>query len=291
MAFPLWGEETEHFADRGLSFTQGTMTSPPNLKLQSVGSATARELADLIDATGSTEFGAKLLSHLEVACGADYCAVFRVGADRPSEIVTGSHDGSSKAHTRVESYLQRQYWVNDPAMVYAQTQLRGNDPMLMHVDMTRLKDPIVREEIWPGICDRVVIAGKSRERTYSMSILREGRGGFSVTDMERIGTSADLFISLLAKHEELIGPLKNDLTGVISSLPEIEARISGASALTAREAEVSARILYGLSTTGIALDLGISNETVKTFRKLAYRRLNIGSEHELMSWYLALRSH
>lgn len=264
------------------------MASPPALKLQPAGSATARALAELIDATGTAQFGTRLLSHLEVACGADYCAVFRVGTDRPSEIVTGSHDGSSKAQTRVERYLKRQYWINDPAMVYAQTQLRGKDPMLMRVDVTRLKDPVVREEIWPGICDRVVIAGKSRERTYSMSILREGRGGFSASDMARIGASAELFISLLANHEELTGSLKNDFTGVISSLPDIEARISGASALTAREAEVCARIVYGLTTTGIALDLGLSNETVKTFRKLAYRRLCIGSEHELMAWYLAL---
>lgn len=266
------------------------MASTQTLQLLPVGSATARGLADLVDATGTVEFGAKLLRHLAGACGADYCAVFRVGADRPSELVTGSHDGSAKAQTRVENYLQRQYWVNDPAMVYAQTQLTGQDPMLMRVDVTRLKDPVVREEIWPGICDRVVIAGKSRDRTYSMSILREGRGGFSTADMERIGTSADLLISLLAKHEELTGSLKNDLTGAISSLPDIEARISNASALTAREAEVCARILYGLTTTGIALDLGISNETVKTSRKLAYRRLKIGSEHELMSWYLAVRS-
>jgi DNA-binding CsgD family transcriptional regulator len=266
------------------------MANTQYLQLLPIGSAMARGLADLVDTTGTMEFGAKLLKHLAGACGADYCAVFRVGAHKPSEIVTSSHDGSSKAHKRVENYLQRRYWVNDPAMVYAQTQLTGQDPMLMRVDVTRIKDPIIREEIWPGICDRVVIAGKNRDRTYSMSILREGRGGFSAADMDCIGTSADLLISLLAKHEDLTGSLKNDLSGAISSLPDIEARISGASKLTPREAEVCARILYGLTTTGIALDLGISNETVKTFRKLAYRRLKIGSEHELMSWYLALRN-
>lgn len=266
------------------------MTAVSALQLQPIGSETARGFAELVEVTGTLEFGAKLLSHLERSCGADYCAVFRVGADRPSEIATRSQDGSSKAHARVENYLQRQYWVQDPAMVYAQTQLTGHDPMLMRVDVRRLKDPVVREEIWPGICDRVVIAGRSRDRTYSMSILREGAGGFSAADMERVGSSANLLISLLAKHEEMTGSLKNDLTGAISSLPDIEARISNASALTAREAEVCARILYGLTTTGIALDLGISNETVKTFRKLAYRRLKIGSEHELMSWYLAVRS-
>lgn len=266
------------------------MTSTKNLQLLPVGSATGRGLAKLVDAAGTVEFGTRLLKHLEDSCGADYCAVFRVRADRPSEIATGSHDGLSTAHTRVENYLLREYWVNDPAMVYAQTRLTDQAPMLMRTDVKSLNDPIVREEIWPGISDRVVIAGKCLDRTYSMSILREGRGGFSTAAIERIGTNADLLISLLAKHEELTGSIKNDLTGAISSLPDIEARISNASALTAREAEVCARILYGLTTTGIALDLGISNETVKTFRKLAYRRLKIGSEHELMSWYLAVRS-
>ena len=48
-----------------------------------------------------------------------------------------------------------------------------------------------------------------------------------------------------------------------------------------------ARILYGLSSVGIALDLTVSEETVKTYRKRAYQRLAIGSERELLTWYLA----
>jgi DNA-binding CsgD family transcriptional regulator len=57
--------------------------------------------------------------------------------------------------------------------------------------------------------------------------------------------------------------------------------------LPRREAEVCARILYGMSSVGIALDLSVSEETVKTYRKRAYQRLNIGSERELLTWYLA----
>jgi hypothetical protein len=45
--------------------------------------------------------------------------------------------------------------------------------------------------------------------------------------------------------------------------------------------------LYGMSSVGIALDLSVSEETVKTYRKRAYQRLNIGSECELLTWYLA----
>jgi DNA-binding CsgD family transcriptional regulator len=57
--------------------------------------------------------------------------------------------------------------------------------------------------------------------------------------------------------------------------------------LTAREAEVCACIVHGMSSEGIALELGISVNTVRTFRKRAYSRLNICSQNELMKVVLA----
>jgi DNA-binding CsgD family transcriptional regulator len=249
-----------------------------------------RAMADMVDATGTANFGAVLLNHLQEACGADYCAVFRIGADAPSEFVTGSYDGSLTAHSRVDQYLQRRYWSKDPAMTYVQTRLAGPAPMLMRMDVSHLGDEVARETIWPRIRDRLVVAGRSRDCAYSISILREGRGGFTAAEVERVSASADLLISVLAKHADLVG--RSDVTnvsGIVSSLPDIDACIASTSTLTRREREVCARVLYGLTTTGIALDLGVSNETVKTFRKLAYRRLGIGSERELLQWYLARR--
>lgn len=260
-----------------------------SLQLVPLGSASARSLADILDAAGTPQFGATLLNHLSQACGADYCAVFRLGAEAPSELATGSYDGSQTAHTRVSQYMQRQYWSKDPAMIHARTQLVERQPMLMRVDVERLEDSDVRETIWPRIRDRLVIAGRSRQGAYSMSILREGRGGFTATEIERLGATADLLISVLAKHADLSAAPVPDLAGVISSLPGIEACLVAMSPLTRREAEVCARILYGLSTNGISLDLGVGTETVKTFRKLAYRRLHIGSERELLAWYLGLQ--
>ena len=72
---------------------------------------------------------------------------------------------------------------------------------------------------------------------------------------------------------------------------EIESCLVVTSVLPRREVEVTARILYGPSSIGIALDLGVSEETVKTYRKRAYHRLGIGSERELLTWYLARWSH
>jgi DNA-binding CsgD family transcriptional regulator len=256
-----------------------------------LGPASARTLVAALEATGTDHFGAMLLNHLQEACGADYCAVFRLGPDAPSELVTGSHDGSATAHTRVSAYLQRQTWEKDPAMVYAQTRLPANQTLLMRVNLSDFKDEALREAVWPRIRDRVVIAGRSGNAAYSVSILREGRGGFTTGGIQRMAESAQMLISVLAKHADLAGQatLRANLSGAISSLDDMLACLSALSPLTRREADVCARILYGLSAPAIALDLGVGTETVRTHRKLAYRRLNIGSERELLSWYLGLQ--
>lgn len=262
-----------------------TVPSLQSLQLGQAGSP-VNAVADLVDAIGTDRFGATLLNHLHDICAADYCAVFRVGASGPNAVITGSRDGSEEALGRANQYVERGVWSRDPSMQYAQKQLPGRAPMLMKMDVSTLAAPEDREIIWPRIRDRVVVAGRSGPHTFSLSVLREGRGGFTPAQVERIGASAELLISAVAKHGEVVP--SGRVSGVISSLANIERCIEADSLLTPRESQVCARILYGLTTTGIALDLGVSNETVKTLRKLAYRRLAIGSERELLQWYLAL---
>jgi DNA-binding CsgD family transcriptional regulator len=254
--------------------------------------APARSLVDALEATGTDRFGATLLNLLQETCDADYCAVFRLGPDAPSELVTGSHDGSATAHARVSTYLQRQTWARDPAMVYAQTRLPAHQTLLMRVDLSDIHDEDLREAVWPRIRDRVVIAGRSGRSAYSVSILREGRGRFTPDGLGRIAESAQVLISVLAKHADLSGAASQRTapSDAFRSLADTQACLGALSALARREAEVCARILHGLSTRRIAQDLGVGAETVKTFRKLAYRRLGIGSERELLGWYLGLQA-
>ena len=56
--------------------------------------------------------------------------------------------------------------------------------------------------------------------------------------------------------------------------------------LTARERQVAVGIIRGVSALGISLELGLSEDTVSTYRKRTYRRLGIGSRHELFRKYL-----
>jgi DNA-binding CsgD family transcriptional regulator len=72
----------------------------------------------------------------------------------------------------------------------------------------------------------------------------------------------------------------------LSCLKTIQACLIEMAEMPKRELEVCARIIFGISTVGIAIDLGVCESTVKTYRKRAYQRLSIGSERELITWYL-----
>jgi DNA-binding CsgD family transcriptional regulator len=51
--------------------------------------------------------------------------------------------------------------------------------------------------------------------------------------------------------------------------------------LSPREVEVCVRIMLGVTSEGIGIDLGISRNTVLTYRKRAYARLKISSQNQL----------
>lgn len=80
-----------------------------------------------------------------------------------------------------------------------------------------------------------------------------------------------------------------DLSQALRSLDQIENCLANALVpLTRRESAVCARILYGMSSAGIALELNLGEETVMTYRKRAYFRLGFATQRELLLWYLDL---
>src|SRR3546814_184165 len=111
------------------------------------------------------------------------------------------------------------------------------------------------------------------------------RGQISENDVWRLQDIADLVLSLVARHQDLSLAKPGSFTA-LASLNRIQERILGTKSLSRREGEVCARILYGFSSCGIAVDLGIGKESVMTYRKRAYQRLGIGSQRELLLWYL-----
>jgi len=242
---------------------------------------------DLIDAIGSDRFAPRLLMLLHENCGADHCTVYQVGENSLREIAAESLGGTPEAREQVARYLDEQYWRKDPTIEQAWRCTQQPEPFLIQVKLDRL-DPQFRAAIYPHVDARLLICGRRENVAIGLSILRsKGHGVFSDAAIDKLTGMANLLICVIAKHANILLHRPN-LALALSSLPEIEHCIAGKMGLPRREAQVSARILYGISSTGIALDLGISEESVKTYRKRAYERLRIGSERELLKIYLGL---
>jgi DNA-binding NarL/FixJ family response regulator len=252
--------------------------------------STASRLSEIVGAAGTERFGGVLLSFLNLMCGAGHCAVFHFKRDGLRELAAGSLDGTDTAHRSTSLYLQRQFWRKDEAISEARSCANKDTAVIVRMEMSDIAGTDLCESVYPKICERIVVAGRWRTESYGLSILRtHDQGAFSDADLECIAEHAELLVSLLGNHADLLVRRPN-LALALTSLSEIENCLTEMSDLPRREVEACSRLLFGMCTLGIALDLGIGEHSVKTYRKRAYLRLQIGSARELLIWYLGLWS-
>ena len=105
--------------------------------------------------------------------------------------------------------------------------------------------------------------------------------------METVALSGANGLDLLAGHPFQPSPFPNP-ADALRSLDVVESCLTAMTDLPRREMEVCARVLLCQTALGISLSLEISEESVRTYRTRAYRRLGIGGVRELWMWYLNL---
>lgn len=245
------------------------------------------DFADVISAIGTPAFGTRLLGYLHGLCGAEHCVVYGFGPEAPSALAAGSLGDEPVAVQRASRYLRDELWRRDPSMTEARARAADADPALIRLRIDGLDDIELRDVIYPRISERVVVCGRSGLQAIGFSAVRSvERGNFSDAEVERIRSVATTLLAAMAKHAEVVS-LRAEPIAMLQSLPVIEQRLQASRTLPRREAQVCARLLYGMPAAGVAVDLGIGEESVKTYRKRAYRRLGVGGERELLRWYLA----
>lgn len=247
-------------------------------------------LGSVINAIGEQEFESELLVLLNETCGAEHCAVFGLDGTSPKGLGAVSLDGSNTAHTNASLYLKSQSWRRDPTMDAARQQVNLQHPSLIHLNIGAIEDRELREVIYARMGERLLICGQSAAGGVALSVLKAGNlfEPGAVVELQRL---ASLLLPILGKHASATWQ-RRKLLLALTSLEEIESCISQAQEkFPRRENQVCARIIYGMSSTGIALELGISEETVMTYRKRIYGRLNIATQRELLLWYVAQWTH
>mgnify|MGYP006283582693 CR=1 FL=1 len=247
----------------------------------------AHGLAEVVGAIGSDEFGAVIARFLHENCGADHYAVFRLRRTTFQGILHGGVNREESARELVRRYVDQQWWQRDPAMSRLGNFNFAARPNLLRVNIRASEYDGIREAIYPEVSDRLLMLAQPGRDVVGVSIIRSNPfPAFEEPTLGTISGMANLVMSLLVKHLEVID-LRADAVQAVATLGEIEACLDETTDLTPRMVEVCSRILYGMTTTGIALDLDVGEESIKTHRKRAYARLGIGSERELLKWYLS----
>jgi DNA-binding CsgD family transcriptional regulator len=258
---------------RGSAAMKNLMVSVPRTAVRDPWDSIC--LSEVIETIGFESFADRMLAGLAQAFDARHCAFFQMRDRELTQIgaaaVLGAEMPPKSELTPYE--IKRQL-----------SQLRSSEAQ---VDIHSVAAVGASRE-GSGRLQRVMISARKSNLLYCLRFLRSASdGNLSESKVERLRSVADLLISLIARHDGLLARRPN-LTPALTSLEEIQDCVLGATDLSRREGEVCSRILYGLSSYGIALDLGIGKESVMTYRKRAYHRLGIGSQRELLMWYLAL---
>jgi LuxR family transcriptional regulator, activator of tox operons len=234
-----------------------------------------RGLCLLVEQAGTAGFAERLFSAAVAATDCQHLTAFRQAPGQPPRVILAMNTGPSAAWACAERYVAH-HWHRDVANC---ADIRVGDSGMVAIRSTDadITDHGYRHDCYTSvrIVERFSILAQDAEGTLRLNFYRDrAHGGFDATEREGLVDTAELLLALLRRHEGAARP-------AAPALLRLRLR-TAAPALTEREVDVCAGIVCGQTSEGIALTLGVSINTVRTYRKRAYARLGITSENELM---------
>jgi LuxR family transcriptional regulator, activator of tox operons len=188
----------------------------------------------------------------------------------------------TEAVRRAAEKYTKVHWTLDPSNIFANQGLTTGHSYGVILSDNDVKDEDFRRDCYtkPGVSHRLSVLTEFRGECVKISFHRtEALGMFPEENIHDLLEQSTILASLLVRHSEM---------ATEQSLPDHEPErfeiILGVRCpqLTNRERRVCSLIAVGMSSEAIALTLDISINTVLTFRRRAYARLNISTQNELM---------
>lgn len=233
---------------------------------------------DMLDRAGSDTFKDTLAETLRAAKVDEFAAFFhKNGSVEPQLILAG---GTERAQERANGYKSRFYRYDVLERIFDATQ--AHPLFVARIRAAEITNPDYRRVSFsqPAYLEKLLVLHKVPDGWVVLNLFRNAKiGAFTAAEITSISELAQVMMPIVATHSRLssgstrMKPL---------SIADIEMRINAAfPALSAREQAVCARTLAGVTAEGIAIDLGIKQTTVLTYRRRAYERLNISTVHQL----------
>ena len=243
----------------------------------------------MVDALGTADFEMETLRLLNEIAGAEHYSVYRMRSGHAEFLGGASIRGP---HAMIKDVNHDRWPHRTYVELHHADEIARTSPhaVILQDEIEDIADPVLHSALKHfQIVDRVTVCGRSMDDVYALALLRsQGVGQFDEGALKELTASADVLISACAKHAGHHWENARALSQ-FKSIDVIEGNLRrGNLGLSERELQVSARILYGISAYGIALDLDLGEETIATYRKRLYARLKIAGRHELLRCYLSL---
>jgi DNA-binding CsgD family transcriptional regulator len=246
------------------------------------------DLVPLVETVATPRFPAQVLRFARSIIGSNHLAAFALDdGGAPQIILTADGDPSCLSHSASDVFINR-FWTRDPINCAQFSEIDLGGGVVIGTPANEFQRIPYRRycytrsgwsAVGANLIERLSLLRRRNDRTIRIDFYRSREaGGYGKDVLERIASSADLVLALMSRHS--FGVLPPQKASSRKSYEDLIRRI--APQLTRREVEVCAGIALGLSSAAIGDTLGIGINTVLTYRKRAYARLNISSHHELL---------
>jgi DNA-binding CsgD family transcriptional regulator len=233
-------------------------------------------IAQLIEGVGDERFSARLFKATHDSIGCMHINAFAFDQKNRPALMFAENAGQTTVARQVgERYVQR-YWKLDPLRNCRLVGLPGQHIIEITADDISYAD--YRHDCYtaPNVRARITVC---EVRPYGMIRLNFYHDAdFQPAEKSAIANSVNLLMPLLWRHgRKHFEPLRRWRE---SNFESLLGQI--APSLSQREREVCALMAAGLTSERIALKLGVTLNTVLTYRKRAYFRLQISSQNDLL---------
>jgi DNA-binding CsgD family transcriptional regulator len=238
--------------------------------------------APAIAALGRAAFASELLAALNRFIAVDHVCLMRVAdRTRPPVLESASWRGGAHVAEVQRAYLNGLYRFDPNLNLPAQSGVT-----VRHLRRAALPHADYRDACFvrAGLLERLTVAATDGGQLVLLNLYRlDPSGPFAAGEIATIDALSRFLAAIAIKHVSALGMLlrSRDRADRVAALAARLHALDGR--LTSRERDVLSRVMLGVTSEGIALDLGIGLNTVLTYRKRAYARLGVTSQAELFS--------
>ena len=236
------------------------------------------QLDKLTIAIGEDHFGAQLITTARAISDADHVMAFAFSVQQPPRLVISAGDFDEQRATRASTVYATSLYLLDPnyaeirrAHEYCDTWFDSAIGDACNHFRTAFFDEC-------GVSDVAAFASRQADIVYYVLFLRGGGQRFASGQRWLLRQLGVVVAAMLHKHYSYMHALSGRSHFVID---RVLAEAKSFSGLTPRERRVCLGILTGYTSESIAINLGISINSVLTYRKRLYEKLAISSQNEL----------